>query len=117
MSAKPYIVVNSVKRRRRSSSSESSDCSPVRNISSGQLCENIPAQGGFHSCNTCWISYGEREYTAKMLISKLYNITKGGDSELEKVLIKLAPVKECKRRHLIENKQSSVLANNVEIIP
>ena len=93
MSAKPYIVVNSVKRRRRSSSSESSDCSPVRNISSGQLCENIPAQGGFTTLvtpagdylreifgfPTKVLSPGEREYTAKMLISKLYNITEGGD--------------------------------------
>ena len=104
---------------------------PARNISSGQLCENIPAQVGFTTLvtpagdylreifgfPTKVLSPGEHEYTAKMLISKLYNITKGGDSELEKVLIKLAPVKECKRRHLIENKQSSVLANNVEIIP
>ena len=136
MSSKPSIAVNINRKRHRggnSANSDSSDCSPVRNFPDPvYLSEKIPPQGGFSSLVTTQggdivrelygfptkvLSASERETVVKQFVAKLYHIQEGSHYEVEKILLRLAPSKECKRRHVIEPKSANTINNNVANMP
>ena len=132
MSNKPIVVVNS-KRRRRSGSSRSSnsDCSPPPlhrvQCQSSHIASDIPCHGGYselvtpegdvrdvYGFPTTVLSPGEREAAVKSFVRKLYHLEEGCDKEVENILSRLAPNRECKRRHLIEpSRKVNTHAQNV----
>ena len=135
MSAKPSIVVHiNSKRRRRGESvnNDSSECSPGGNLQdSVHLSEKFPSQGGFSSLVTGQgdfvrelygfptqvLSSSERESVLKKFVAKLYHVQEGSHNEVEKILFRLVPTKECKRRHVIEPKIVQTINNNVINLP
>ena len=138
MATKPIVVVNSKRRRRSgSSSSSNSDHSPPppphrAKCKSPHLSDIIPARGGYsvlvteegdtvrevYGFPTTVLSPSERESTVKTFIRKLYHLEETCVKEVENILSRLAPSKECKRRHVIEpSKKMNTLSYNVNSLP
>ena len=117
-----------------SSPTVSRDSSPVTDSFGGniKLRDELSSAGGFTSSvnkeggvkrdiygfPTKVLKPQEREICVKEFVGKLYNLSGANkDSEVDKILCKIAPSSECKRPHLPEISQARRITQNVAILP
>ena len=134
MAAKPFIVVNSVKKRFRrdsGSSGEGSESSPSRGPKLVYLSEKIPLIGGFSSLVTpegeiLREVYGfpvkhltpkERELNIREFVAKLYSLKGDCSEEVDNILARIAPVTECQKTHSLDDDHAGPLSGNLEVMP
>ena len=63
------------------------------------------------------LSSKDREYFVKQFVAKLYGLNGGQPDEVDKILTKIAPAKECNKSHTLEPSKIGSLSSNVEILP
>ena len=134
MSEKPSIVVTSYKRRRQSSGSSEcgGDSSPTRKSENEtiKLGDKMSSAGGFtffdmggelsrniYVFPTKLLSSKDRENVVKQFVAKLYDLYGDYTEEVNKILVRITPEKECNITHTFEHCKIGPLSNNVDILP